>query len=77
MTLLKGDEVLVSVEPFRAAQPLLGSFTLQRDISGPGVLMIPDAVGGLYRVIAKSKGTFTVTVRALGLERTWTIEVLE
>ncbi|MCC6623736.1 MAG: hypothetical protein IT385_20930 [Deltaproteobacteria bacterium] len=76
VTLLVGDEVLVSVEPYRAAQPLLGSFTLQREIEGAGVTMIPDAVGGLYRVIARTPGTSTVTVRALGLERTWTLEVL-
>lgn len=76
VTLLVGDEVLVSVEPFRAAQPLLGGFTLQREIEGDGVIMIPDAVGGLYRVIAREAGTSEVTVRALGLERTWTIEVL-
>ncbi|MFO0750661.1 MAG: hypothetical protein U1F43_34075 [Myxococcota bacterium] len=76
VTLLPGDEVLVSVEPFRVAQPLLGSFELTRDIQGSGVIMVPDAVGGLYRVIARTPGTSTITVRALGLERTWTVEVL-
>jgi hypothetical protein len=76
VTLIVGDEVLVSVEPFRAAQPLLGSFTLQREITGDAVIVVPDAVGGLYRVIARHAGTSVVTVRALGVERTWTIEVL-
>jgi len=34
-------------------------------------------VGGLYRVIARAPGSSEITVRALGLERTWTLEVLE
>lgn len=79
VTLLPGDEVLVSVEPFRVAQPLLGTFQLEREISGDedAVIMVPDAVGGLYRVVAREAGNATITVRALGIERTWELEVLE
>jgi hypothetical protein len=76
VTLLVGDEVLVSVEPFKAAQPLLGNFRLERELTGEAVIVVPDAVGGLYRVVARSVGTATVTLRGLGLETSWAIEVL-
>ncbi len=76
VTLLVGDEVLVSVEPFLNAQSLLGNFPLERTLTGTAVIMIPDAVGGLYRVIAREAGTATVVVRGVGVEASWQIEVL-
>ena len=76
VTLLVGDEVLISVEPYTNAQPLLGNFNLNRDIIGDAVAVIPDAVGGLYRVVARSEGQATITFSALGIESIWELEVL-
>lgn len=76
VTLLVGDEVLISVEPYANAQPLLGNFVLDRTINGDAVAVIPDAVGGLYRVVARSEGVATITFGALGLQSVWDIEVL-
>jgi hypothetical protein len=76
VTLLVGDEVLVSVEPFLNAQSLLGNFPLTRTVSGTAVVMIPDAVGGLYRVIAREAGSAAVAVSGVGVEASWQIEVL-
>ncbi len=76
VTLLVGDEVLVSVEPFQNAQPLLGNFDLQRTIVGDSIAIVPDPVGGLYRVVARGEGPATITFEALGLSTAWQIEVL-
>lgn len=76
VTLLVGDEVLVSAEPFKGAQPLLGNFVLEREIEGDAAIVVPDAVGGLYRLVARAPGEATVTLSGLGLEAVWTIEVL-
>lgn len=75
--LLIGDEILVAVEPFANGQPLLGNFELQFSSSDPAaVAIVPDPVGGWYRVVARSAGTATITFVALGLDVTWHIEVL-
>lgn len=76
VTLLVGDEILVAVEPFKAAQPLLGNFVLEREVMGDAVIVVPDAVGGLYRLVARGPGESTVVMRGLGLEASWDIEVL-
>lgn len=76
ISLLVGDEILVSVEPYAAAQPLLGNFELERTIDGESVSLVPDSVGGWYRVVARAPGDSTVTFSALGIEKTWQIEVL-
>jgi len=76
VTLLVGDEVLIAVEPFRGAQPLLGNFPLQRTISGDAAILVPDAVGGLYRLVARQPGEANVTLSGLGLTAAWAIEVL-
>jgi hypothetical protein len=74
--LLVGDEILVAVEPYADAQPLLGNFALQRDVVGDAVAVVPDPVGGWYRVVARTPGTATVSFSGLGIEATWQIEVL-
>ena len=74
--LLVGDEVLVAVVPYANAQPLLGNFDLVRDVVGDSVVIVPDPVGGWYRVVARSAGTATVTFSGLGIEAVWDIEVL-
>jgi hypothetical protein len=74
--LLVGDEVLVAVVPYANAQPLLGNYTLVRDIVGDSVAMVPDPVGGWYRVVARSAGASTITFSGLGIEAVWDIEVL-
>jgi len=74
--LLVDDEILVSVEPYAGAEPLLGTFTLQRDVVGDSVAVVPDPVGGWYRVVARAPGASTVVFSGLGIEATWQIEVL-
>jgi hypothetical protein len=74
--LLVGDEVLVAVVPYANAQPLLGNFDLLRDVTGDAVAIVPDPVGGWYRVVARNAGSATVTFSGLGIEAIWDIEVL-
>ncbi len=75
--LIVGDEILVAVEPFSDGQPLLGNFDLAYTTTvAPVVTIVPDPVGGWYRVIARSAGTAKVSFAALGLDVSWQIEVL-
>lgn len=75
--LIVGDEILVAVEPFADGQPLLGNFDLSfASTAAPVVTIVPDPVGGWYRVIARSAGTAKVSFAALGLDVSWQIEVL-
>jgi hypothetical protein len=74
--LLVGDEVLVAVVPYANAQPLMGNFDLVRDVVGDAVAIVPDPVGGWYRVVARAAGPATVTFSGLGIEAVWEIEVL-
>lgn len=74
--LLVGDEVLVAVVPYGNAQPLLGNFDLVRDVVGDSVALVPDPVGGWYRVVARAAGAATITFSGLGIEAVWEIEVL-
>lgn len=74
--LLAGDEVLVAVETWGKGQALLGNFLLQYETTGTAVAVVPDAVDGLYRVVARAAGASTVTFKALGLNRAIAIEVL-
>ncbi len=74
--LLTGDEILVAVVPYANAQPLLGNYDLLRDVVGDAVAIVPDPVGGWYRVVARAAGQATVTFAGLGLEEPWAIEVL-
>jgi len=75
--LIVGDEILVAVEPFADGQPLLGNFDLVfASTAAPVVTIVPDPVGGWYRVIARSPGMANVSFAALGLDVSWQIEVL-
>jgi len=74
--LLVGDELLVAVVPYANAQPLLGNYDLLRDVVGDAVAIVPDPVGGWYRVVARAPGAATITFSGLGIEAVWDIEVL-
>ncbi len=74
--LLVGDELLVSVETFGKGQALLGNYVLDYQITGSNVAIVPDPVGGWYRIVARTAGAATVTFDALGLKKVWTLEVL-
>ncbi|HEY3356992.1 MAG TPA: hypothetical protein VGQ83_27325 [Polyangia bacterium] len=74
--LLAGDEVLVAVEPYTNAQPLMGNFELLHSVTGDAVAIVPDSVAAWYRVVARAPGSATVTFSGLGLEERWEIEVL-
>jgi hypothetical protein len=75
--LLSGDEILLAVEPYANGQPLLGNFDLHYTSSNTAVVQIvPDPVGGWYRVVARMAGHALVTFSALDLETTWDLEVL-
>jgi len=87
VTLLVGDEVLVAVEPYSRAQPLLGVYEMERSVEPVGeeagdeepeqvLAIVPDPVGGLYRVVARAPGQVTVRFAALELEAVWQVEVL-
>ena len=76
--LLVGDEILVAVEPFANGQPLLGNFDLTYTSSAPAtVAIVPDPVGGWYRVVARAPGTATIGFGALGLDAGWKVEVIQ
>jgi hypothetical protein len=75
-TLLVGDELLVSVEPYAGGQALLGNFTLERTLSGDAVAIVPDSIGGWYRVVARKPGKATLEFGALNKTARWEIEVL-
>jgi hypothetical protein len=75
--LLPADEILIAVEPYANGQPLLGNFEVLFDSTNPAVVaIVPDPVGGWYRVVARATGTATITFSALGLDVAWQIEVL-
>ncbi|MBI2388115.1 MAG: hypothetical protein HYV09_00745 [Deltaproteobacteria bacterium] len=74
--LLVGDELLVAVETYGKGQALLGNFLLEYEVTGADVAVVPDAVDGLYRVVARTAGASTITFKALGLNRAIAIEVL-
>ncbi len=75
--LLVGDEILIAIEPFANGQPLLGNFALEYVTSNPGsVQIVPDPVGGWYRVVARAPGVAKVDFAALGLAKSWNLEVL-
>lgn len=73
--LLVKDELLVSVEPYANGQPLAGNFDLQRKLQGTSVGVVPDSVGGWYRIVARAPGTTEVGFAALGLSTTLSVEV--
>lgn len=73
--LLVRDELLVSVEPFANGQPLAGNFELTRTLQGTSVAILPDAVSGWWRVVARAPGVTQVRFGALGLVQDWTVEV--
>ncbi len=74
--LLVGDELLVSVETFGKGQALLGNFLLDYEVTGSDVSVVPDPVGGWYRIVARKAGASTLTFKALGLTESLSIEVL-
>lgn len=75
--LIVGDEILIAVEPFAGGQPLLGNFALSyASTAAPIVTIVPDPVGGWYRVVARSAGMANVSFTALGLDVSWQLEVL-
>ncbi len=74
--LLVGDELLVSVEPYADAQPLLGNFALERAVTGTAVAIVPDSVAAWYRLVAREEGQSTVTFTGVDLETSIAIEVL-
>lgn len=74
--LLVGDEILVSIEPFASAQPLLGNFALERAVTGTAVAIVPDPVAAWYRLVAREAGASAVTFSGVDLETTIDIEVL-
>jgi len=74
--LLPGDELLVSVDPYANAQPLMGNFDMIHVVEGEAVAVVPDSVAAWYRVVARAPGQATVVFSALGLEERWDIEVL-
>ena len=76
VTLLTGDEVLIFVEPFANAQPLMGNFSMTRTQEGTSIAVVPDVVGGLYRVVARAAGHSSVTFHGLGMDQLWQVEVL-
>jgi hypothetical protein len=76
VTLLKGDELLISVEPYAAGQPLLGQFELKRSVDGDAVRVVPDAISAWYRIVALKAGQAKIELEALGLKQCWSIEVL-
>ena len=74
--LLVGDELLVSIETYGKGQALLGNYLLEHEVTGSHVAIVPDSVDGWYRIVARDPGAATVTFKALGLKKVWTMEVL-
>jgi hypothetical protein len=75
--LLVGDEILVALEPFANGQPLLGNFDLTfGTTNASAVQIVPDPVGGWYRVVARAPGRGRIDFAALGITAAWDVEVL-
>lgn len=74
--LLVGDEILVSVETYGGGQALLGNYPLTYTASSNAVRIVPDPVAGWYRVVAREAGTASLAFEALGMKKTWALEVL-
>jgi hypothetical protein len=73
--LLVRDELMISIEPFANGQPLAGNFELARTLQGSSIAILPDAVSGWWRVVARAPGVTQVRFSALGLTQDWTVEV--
>jgi hypothetical protein len=74
--LLTGDEILVAVEPYAKAQPLMGTFEMVHSVDAAAVAIVPDPVAAWYRIVARAAGSATVVFSGLGVEKRWAIEVL-
>jgi hypothetical protein len=74
--LLVGDEILVSIETYSKGQALLGNYPLKYDVTATKIAVVPDPVGGWYRVVAREAGAATISFEALGLKKDWALEVL-
>lgn len=76
MQLLAGDELILSAEPYRGPQRLLGeaetTWTADPDVAQ----LLDEGAPHRRRLVARAPGTTTVEVSALGLTTTLELEVL-
>lgn len=73
--LLVGDELLVSVEPYRDSQRLLGRGT-NTWTAPPAIAVLQDGVPARRRIVARSPGEADLTVTSFGFSKTLHITVL-
>jgi len=73
--LITGDEMLVEVEPYLNSQRLLGHGASEWT-ADPAITLLRDGSLARRRVVARTPGQATLTVKAFGFEKTLTIRVL-
>jgi hypothetical protein len=73
--LLVGDELLVSVEPYRDSQRLLGRGTTTWT-AAPAIAVLQDGVPARRRIVARTPGDADLTVTSFGFSKTLHITVL-
>jgi len=74
--LLVGDELFVAVEAYAGAQRLLGSAETTWVTDTPFVTLLDEGRPSYRRIVARAPGNATLSVSAMGFERTLTVEVL-
>jgi hypothetical protein len=76
LQLLAGDAVPVSVSARSGTQPLSGAPPATWSADPTVVSILDEGIPGRARLVARAPGKATVTVSALGLQQSFTVEVL-
>lgn len=74
--LLVGDELNLSVEPFKGSQRLLGEPEATWTSDSPAIQVLTDGPKGRRRIIAKAEGKATIHAEAFGASADLALEVL-
>ncbi len=73
--LLVGDELPIATTLRRGPEPLIG-YAATEWLAEGAVELLDEGIDGRRRLVARAPGSTPVTVRSLGLETTFTVEVL-
>lgn len=76
VTWLIGDDRTLRVVPRAGTQQLAGQLDATFAAASAAVTIVPGIVAGEWRVIARQAGTVPITISALGITRTLTVEIL-
>ena len=73
--MIVGDEMLVEVEPYIDSQRLLGHGSSEWS-AGSSLTLLRDGTVGRRRIVARTPGDSTLTVKAFGFEKSLNIRVM-